>query len=38
MTIANISRAGVPFPDGYYHGIGAADPERAVGKGGEDMK
>ncbi|PYH44305.1 oxidase ustYa family protein [Aspergillus saccharolyticus JOP 1030-1] len=28
---------GVPFPDGYYHGIGAADPENAIGKGGEDM-
>ncbi|KAL2014511.1 hypothetical protein VTN00DRAFT_2036 [Thermoascus crustaceus] len=26
----------VPFPDGYYHGIGAADPENAIGPGGED--
>ncbi|KAJ5951160.1 uncharacterized protein N7479_009573 [Penicillium vulpinum] len=29
---------GVPFPDGYYHGIGAADPENAIGDGGEDME
>ncbi|KAJ6784909.1 hypothetical protein PWT90_02382 [Aphanocladium album] len=28
---------GVPFPDGQYHGVGAADPENAIGKGGEDM-
>ncbi|MCJ1228276.1 hypothetical protein MMC12_004937 [Toensbergia leucococca] len=27
---------GVPFPDGVYNGVGAADPDHAIGLGGED--
>ena len=31
-----ITTAGVPFPDGVYNGVGAADPDHAIGLGGED--